>query len=218
LWLVAGVVLAVGLYTKSMMMLAAPCLLAGLWFSRDKRSQLRRAGPWVACAVGAGLFLPAFLAWNWVHGWPSVAYHLSQRHTWVFQSKRALIYLSEHAALYSPVLYAAVLAALVAGWRARKRVGARVGVVGVHDRVVGRGRVGGRLPAPDDQFGVVGHGSHHAVGVGHRGRSHTADLLSRCLAVEGCGVGTASSCHARPCAIGWPTSRGCSTRSSAPTG
>jgi len=121
-WAASGVVLAAGLYTKYMMILAAPCALFALSATAKGRARLRRPGPWAALAVGLGLFLPAFVAWNVQHDWSAVRYHLAARHEWTPSFvAHAPAYIGGHAAAFSPVLYVGMLAAFVGAWRAWRR-------------------------------------------------------------------------------------------------
>jgi len=120
-WAAVAGVLAAGLYVKYMMVLAVPAVLVAMWLAPRGRAALRRRAPWLALALGVGLFLPVFLLWNWQHGWPTLRYHLVARHEWTPAFWKFLPrYLGEHAAALSPVLYVALLASLVAAWRSRR--------------------------------------------------------------------------------------------------
>lgn len=112
-WTAAGVVLALGLYTKYMMVLAVPALALALLATPAGRRALRTSGPWLAVGLGAALFAPAFLAWNARHGWPALDFHLESRHAWILFPERWDAYVFGHAGLISPALWVACIAALV---------------------------------------------------------------------------------------------------------
>ncbi|MFW6161227.1 MAG: glycosyltransferase family 39 protein [Planctomycetota bacterium] len=122
-WAAAGVVLAMGLYSKYMMVLAVPCLLVGLWMVPAWRPALRRAGPWLAVGLGLGLFVPVFLWWNAGHEWTAVRFHLGSRHHWTASWTLAARYIFGHARVLSPVIYVGILFAFVVcgrlWWRTR---------------------------------------------------------------------------------------------------
>ena len=120
-WIASGVVLAAGLYTKYMMVLALPCVLLALCAAKEGRVLLRRRGPWLAAALGLGLFVPVFLLWDWQHNWVTLGYHLVGRHSWRFSWSGFGDYVLLHAGALSPVLYIGVVVALVWAWRAWRR-------------------------------------------------------------------------------------------------
>jgi 4-amino-4-deoxy-L-arabinose transferase-like glycosyltransferase len=111
-WALAGALLALGLYSKYMMVLAVPALGLAMLASREDRPRLRRAGPWAVVVVGLALFVPVFLWWDSHHGWPSVRYHLVSRHRFEPEARTAAIYVLAHMGIISPLLYLLVLWAL----------------------------------------------------------------------------------------------------------
>jgi dolichol-phosphate mannosyltransferase len=120
-WVVSGVVLAAGGYTKYMMALAVPCAFLALCASERGRRLLRRPGPWVVAALPLVLFVPVFLAWNARHGWAAVRFHLAARHQWSFEWSLISHYAVSHLAAVSPVICVGVLASFVALWRGWRR-------------------------------------------------------------------------------------------------
>ena len=121
-WLAAGLVLAAGLYTKYMMVLAVPAALAAMLATPEGRAQLRRPWPWAGVLLGVGLFAPVFLLWNSRNNWAAVRYHLVSRQHWTWKTDGVPEYVFGHLLFISPVLCAAGLAALVWAWR-RGRAG-----------------------------------------------------------------------------------------------
>jgi len=124
-WLLSGLVLAAGLYTKYIMVLALPAAFVALIATREGRGALRTPWPWAAAGIGLALFLPVFAAWNWSLGWPSIRYHLVSRHIWDPEWERVGRYVLTHAGALSPVLFVAALGALLAAARAWRRGDAR---------------------------------------------------------------------------------------------
>jgi hypothetical protein len=111
-WLLAGLLFALGVYSKYMMVLAGPSLVVALLTTREGRAALRRPGPWLAGLVGAGLFVPVFLIWDHAHGWAAISYHLKSRHHWGFEPSLVRDYVLGHAGAVTPVLLVAVIWAL----------------------------------------------------------------------------------------------------------
>ena len=120
-WIVCGLALAAGLYAKYMMVLAIPCAFLALCAAPEGRALLRRPWPWLALALGVGLFAPVFVGWNWHHGWPAFRYHLAARHEWEFQPERIAKYLGAHAGAYAPLLFVGTWVGIVAAWRTWRR-------------------------------------------------------------------------------------------------
>lgn len=116
-WLATGVVLAAGLYTKYMMVLALPAGLAAMLVTREGRGQLRRPWPWVGALLGLAMFVPVFLLWDWRNDWTALKYHLVTRHHWVWRTDGGPEYVLGHALFISPVLWVGALAALLWAWR-----------------------------------------------------------------------------------------------------
>jgi dolichyl-phosphate-mannose-protein mannosyltransferase len=82
------------------------------------RRQLRRPGPYIACLVGALMFLPVFL-WNASHDWISFRFQLRHGlHTSVGSALANEINLiGGQVGLVSPILFALALAAVFAALR-----------------------------------------------------------------------------------------------------
>src|SRR5437879_6425429 len=77
LWLLAGVVLGIGLETKYTVAGLAVALAAGLLLTPARR-HLATRWPWLGAALAVVLLLPN-LWWQSGHGWDSVAYTLPHR-------------------------------------------------------------------------------------------------------------------------------------------
>jgi len=227
-WAAAGLVLAMGLYSKYMMVLAVPCLLVGLWMIPAWRPSLRRAGPWLAIGIGLLLFVPVFLWWNARYEWAAVRFHLASRHDWTLSWKLAARYVFGHAGVLSPVIYAGILFAFVVCarlWRRERHAAAAwvlsFGVLPIlfflppslftkwttireHWDVVGyaTGLLG--LAAAIDGLGRAGGKARRTLGVVTFG---TAMLVSACVAVAVIWPQTAVVFGTRPPTrkmLGWP--------------
>lgn len=119
-WVVAGVALAAGLYSKYMMVLAVPSLCLGLLATREGRAQLKSPGPWLAVLMGVTLFAPVLLIWDWRHGWATLGYHLLARHQWAVSGGQIATYILSHLGAVSPLLIIGVFWALL-HWQAWRR-------------------------------------------------------------------------------------------------
>jgi len=120
-WVAAGVVLAAGLYSKYMMVLAVPSLGVALVASPRGRQALRSPGPWLAVLIGLALFVPVFLAWDARHGWPALGYHLVARHQWKLSAGLIADHVGTHLLALSPLLVVGVFWALGRWWPLRRR-------------------------------------------------------------------------------------------------
>ncbi|MBX3693281.1 glycosyltransferase family 39 protein [Dokdonella sp.] len=99
---------------------AAMLLAAGLVFfvvMPRGRAQWRRVGVWLALAISALGLLP-LLVFNVTHAWRGLGFQFVERHPWAFHAD-ALVQPLEQALVVTPVLFAALLAALVSSWRRR---------------------------------------------------------------------------------------------------
>jgi len=79
-WLVAGLALGLGLLSKYTIVLLAGSVVLLLLTEKDWRVMLARPRFWSAVAVAASLCLPIIL-WNIGYGWPTLKFHLHDRHT-----------------------------------------------------------------------------------------------------------------------------------------
>jgi len=121
-WAGTGAVLAVGLYTKYMMVLAIPSVGLALLGTPQGRRALRGAAPWIALSAGFAVFAVPFLIWDGQHGWAALRYHLRGRHGLELGLRSPAIYVLAHAGALSPVLFGAVLWGC-ARWAVRWRRG-----------------------------------------------------------------------------------------------
>ncbi|MGN6721454.1 MAG: ArnT family glycosyltransferase [Marmoricola sp.] len=110
-WLIAGVVLGIGLLNKPLPAFLAGALLLGLALVGPRRS-LRSWAPWTAAALGAVLWLP-WLIWQQQHGWPEfdVARSIASGGSTSSQPWWAII--PYQALLAGPPLFAVWIAGLV---------------------------------------------------------------------------------------------------------
>lgn len=120
-----GLALGLGFLSKYFALLFA--LAAALWLlRREHRVWWRRPELYGAAALAAVVALPVVL-WNVEQDWPSVRYHLVNRHGAAgFTFKQAGMFLGGQALYYSPLLFGAYLYALgqlvSRGWRGRGEV------------------------------------------------------------------------------------------------
>lgn len=125
-WLVAGVLIAVGLLAKYTMVLVFPIVGLALLTEPPHRRQLRRPGPYLAVAIGL-LGLVPILVWNTQHGWVSFRHVAGQAGVagrTTFDPGGLLDYVGGQAAVIGPVWFAGMVLAVAALWKApRPRAG-----------------------------------------------------------------------------------------------
>lgn len=112
LWVVAGLVLGIGLETKDTVLGLAVALAGGLLLTPARR-HLATRWPWLGVAAAAVLLAPN-LWWQAGHGWASVAYTLSHRgHT----DGPVAYWLQQALLLVQPLLLPLVVGGAVWLWR-----------------------------------------------------------------------------------------------------
>jgi len=112
LWLLAGLVLGIGLETKYTVAALAVALAAGLLLTPARR-HLATRWPWLGAALAVALLVPN-LWWQAGHGWDSVAYTLHHRGS----TDGPVAYWLQQALLaVNPVLLPMVVAGAVWLWR-----------------------------------------------------------------------------------------------------
>ena len=79
-WLIIGVLVGLGFLSKYTMILLVGSIFLYLVFSSQRRKILLGIKPWLGFALALLFFLPV-LIWNEQQGWPSFAFHFSQRHS-----------------------------------------------------------------------------------------------------------------------------------------
>jgi len=120
-WMLAGLVVGIGLYVKYVLVFYFPSLLLCLLLTPRWRPHLRAAGPYLAVLVALLVFFPVFAWQQHLAGWDALRYHLSERHTLALFSLRGLsLHVLIHVAFLSPLLYVLSLAAVV--WAGRQAV------------------------------------------------------------------------------------------------
>jgi 4-amino-4-deoxy-L-arabinose transferase-like glycosyltransferase len=111
LWLLAGLVLGIGLETKYTVAGLAVALAAGLLLTPARR-HLATRWPWLGAGLALLLLLPN-LWWQAGHGWDSVAYTLHHRGS----TDGPVAYWLQQAFLVQPLLLPLVVAGAVWLWR-----------------------------------------------------------------------------------------------------
>jgi hypothetical protein len=116
MWIMAGVLVALGLLAKYTMVLIFPAVGLYLWLDPPARRCLRRPGPYVGALVALLGLVPIAL-WNARHGWVAVRHVAGQGGVggWpAFDLAGPFEYLAGQAAVIGPVWFAALLYALFA--------------------------------------------------------------------------------------------------------
>ncbi len=105
-WYAWGVALGMGLLSKYTMILAVPCQLSFLLFSRPHRHWLTRREPYVALFIAGIIFSPV-LVWNWQHGWLSFAFQSRQGFSVSeeFVGSKLLEYVGGQAGVITPGIF-----------------------------------------------------------------------------------------------------------------
>ncbi|HKF74796.1 MAG TPA: glycosyltransferase family 39 protein [Candidatus Dormibacteraeota bacterium] len=112
LWLLAGLVLGIGLETKYTVIGLAVALAAGLLLTPARR-HLATRWPWLGAALAVVLLVPN-LWWQAGHGWDSVAYTLHHRGA---TDGPVAYWLQQALVLVQPLLLPLVVAGAVWLWR-----------------------------------------------------------------------------------------------------
>ncbi len=121
-WLVAGVLIALGVLAKYTMVLIFPAV--ALLFLRERcvRGVLRSWAPYVGAAIGCAGFVPILL-WNAQHDWVSFRHVAGQAGVsggGRFDPLGPLAYLAGQAAVIGPVWFAGMIGALMQHTRGRQ--------------------------------------------------------------------------------------------------
>ena len=118
-WVAAGATVGIGLHVKYMMILYFPSLALCILTTPRWRMLWRAKGPWLCVIIAAVVFGPLAAFTEYKEGWPTLQYHLVSRQSGVSPSwENVFIYHGGHLAMYSPLLYPAMVVALFAAlWR-----------------------------------------------------------------------------------------------------
>lgn len=117
LWYPLGISLGLGLLSKYNMILFLPCLLIFLLLSKENRKWFRYKEPYLALLIAFLIFLPVII-WNYDHGWVSFIKQFSHG---LGKKGSSLVnlgtYLGSQAGIISPVIFFAMLWAMVKSLR-----------------------------------------------------------------------------------------------------
>ncbi|MFA7430631.1 MAG: glycosyltransferase family 39 protein [Rhodospirillaceae bacterium] len=121
-WLLLGLWVGLGLLSKYAMVFFVGSMVLHLAWSAEDRPWLRRAGPWLAMAVGGLVYLPN-LWWNRTHGFASY------RHTGenvnlksdLFNPGELAEFLGSQFGVFGPLLFGALLVLLLVRFRVAAR-------------------------------------------------------------------------------------------------
>lgn len=111
-WLLAGLAVGIGLWAKLTMALVPLSVLGFLFASREHRSLLRTRGPWLAAAAATLIWTP-WLVWQADAGFPTLRFHLVERHGAAPGLGGLLGGIAGQLGYLSPVLAVGVLVGLV---------------------------------------------------------------------------------------------------------
>jgi 4-amino-4-deoxy-L-arabinose transferase-like glycosyltransferase len=125
-WYFLGLALTAALYSKFSALMPGACFALFILLSKTQRKWLARPEPYIALSMIAVLFLPVIL-WNYEHDWISVhAVQSLTRHkelTVIDRFSYFFEYTGTQLAAYSPLIWIAVVAALIQAirrcWRDR---------------------------------------------------------------------------------------------------
>ncbi|MES2963683.1 MAG: glycosyltransferase family 39 protein [Bdellovibrionota bacterium] len=119
-WILAGLVLGFGLLSKYTMLLAAVSAVALFLSDRARRRDLVSSRFFLTITIVVAMCVP-ILAWNHVHEWPSVKFHLHDRQTGGGGPSllRWLQFWASQFFVLGPVLFVVCMMALVAAFRRR---------------------------------------------------------------------------------------------------
>jgi len=115
-WIVAGVLIALGILAKYTMVLVFPAVLLAVIVEPRFRAVLRRPGPYVGALIGLAGFVP-ILIWNARHDWVSfrhVAGQAGLAGAARFQPLGPLDFVAGQLAVVGPIWFGAMVAAVVA--------------------------------------------------------------------------------------------------------
>ncbi len=118
-WLLTGLLIGLGFLCKFTNALELISILLVLLFTRRLRREFKRPNLYLLLLVVAVCTIPPIL-WNSRHAWITVA-HLKSRgsldHAPGFHPLELLIFLGEHFAVYSPLLFLGLVWATIGSWR-----------------------------------------------------------------------------------------------------
>lgn len=117
-WPAAGLAAGLALLSKLPAILLVPAVALVLVATAEGRSQLRRAGPYVAALLAVLVFLPD-LIWNSRHGWVTLLMRVGYKVSPQFTLRPLGELFAMQLVAVSPVFFAGFLWALVACWRRR---------------------------------------------------------------------------------------------------
>jgi 4-amino-4-deoxy-L-arabinose transferase-like glycosyltransferase len=124
-WLALALVIGVGTLSKQMMLAFPALMVVFAAVSREDRGLLRNVRMWAAIVIGMAFIIPV-LKWNQEHAWITLEHtkHHFDGETRSFGKwiSRTLENVGLQALIYTPVTFAAMVAALVAAVKQRKQL------------------------------------------------------------------------------------------------
>lgn len=124
-WLALALVIGFGTLSKQMMLAFPALMLVFAAVSREDRALLRNPRPWAAIVLGMAFIIPVLL-WNREHGWITLEHtkHHFDGETRSFGKwiSRTLENVGLQALIYTPVTFAALVAAMIAAVRQRAKL------------------------------------------------------------------------------------------------
>lgn len=122
-WVAAGLLLAVGILAKLMMVLLPMAVAAALLATSSSRRRFASPGPYIAAAVGLLGFVP-IVVWNILRGWVTFRHMAGQAgltSRFAIDLTGVLSYVFGQLLVVNPVWFVMLVVAVVAYWRDRRQ-------------------------------------------------------------------------------------------------
>ncbi|WP_395746370.1 ArnT family glycosyltransferase [Prosthecobacter sp.] len=125
-WLALTLVIGLGTLSKQMMLAFPALMLVFALVSPQDRPLLQNPRMWLAILCGMTFIIPVLL-WNQEHGWITLEHtkhHFDARKDLEFDDwlGRTFENLGLQALIYTPVIFAALVAAMLAAWKLRRQL------------------------------------------------------------------------------------------------
>lgn len=124
-WIALALVIGIGTLSKQMMLAFPALMLVFAAVSREDRALLRNPRMWAAIVLGMAFIIPVLL-WNREHGWITLEHtkhHFDgETHSFGKWIGRTLENVGLQALIYTPVTFAALVAAMIAAIKQRAKI------------------------------------------------------------------------------------------------
>ena len=119
LWILTGLLFGGALLSKYHGVLLAGCVLGYFITSSNHRFWLAKIQPYLAAMIGLAVFVPNIL-WNFKHDWISYSYQLGHGSGDGFSFAKFLLAIGGQFGVWSPVIFALLIAAITVQLRQKK--------------------------------------------------------------------------------------------------